>query len=658
VWTLFRFELRHILRDIQSLLVVAVIIPVLLAPFVENAFRRAEQQSQEAQKSTYFLAVRGGKAAEFRQLLPTLGRFRELPLQGPAEHALKEGLVDIYVTVDVPPAQTTEHGNLLTPQAFRSRLPETPLATIHFASSRERSWRARDALQNAITTHLKTVRNSRLKQQGHNPAQLYRLEDRNLASSEQQQLQMLGVMFPIVLVFVLFGTGSVTALDSIAGDRERGSLATVLVSSLSRWNIVMGKWLMVMVVSLSFAVLQLGGLYRFTRGFGGAGLYALSGPGWLLGIFLSLLMCAQVAALLLWISVRSSSFKQAQLLYMPALLVAAFLAAVSWMQELPLASILLAFPISGLSLALRDTLLQNGSALWVTLACIASLLWTTLTLHTVARSLQLDVGEPPRGDDPTDQFRQSLGQDIGWVYALIGAVMVVLPGNYPVLSGLRGQVLLNQGMMLLIPLLLLKVYRQPWRRALRWQGMSAWNWGAVIVAAPLVHLCANSVAIISSWLLPMPEDMVRQMTELLLPAGASVAELLLLIAVSPAICEEIAFRGVLLHAVQTPPDRVRPRMRTCAIVGLAFGAIHFSLQRLLPTTVIGFILTWVALRTGSIFPCMLLHFVNNALAVLLHPLHLDYTQLPGWTWLICWILLCYLLSRLRSKGFPQRSEEN
>jgi sodium transport system permease protein len=359
---------------------------------------------------------------------------------------------------------------------------------------------------------------------------------------------------------------------------------------------------------------------------------------------------------LLWISARSTSFKQAQLLYMPALLVGAALAAVSWMPELSLSSVVCLVPISGLSLAIRDLLHEQLSLFWLTLTVLASLASTGLFLYWVVDSLQLDR-EAPGDDRPSEQMRQQLGQDVLWYFAAAAALMVVLPGNFPSLSGLRGQVALNQGMMLLLSLSLLKFYRQPLASSLRWRNTHWRNWLICLVAAPLVHVCANSVAIVSSWMLPMSEEMVRQMTELLIPEKTSQLELLLLIAASPALCEELAFRGTILHSLQKPADLRRPTWATCLAVGLVFGAFHFSLQRLLPTAVIGVLLTFVALRTGSIWPCMWLHLVNNSLALLLHSQHLDYTQFPAWTWLAAWALLLFLLRGL-TQGFPCHSGEH
>lgn len=89
MWILFRFELRHILRDIFQVLIVAVTIPMLLAPFVGRSIQRVTHQAEEAQKSTFFVSIGGSKADQIRNLLPTIGRFRELPLHGSADESLR-----------------------------------------------------------------------------------------------------------------------------------------------------------------------------------------------------------------------------------------------------------------------------------------------------------------------------------------------------------------------------------------------------------------------------------------------------------------------------------------------------------------------------------------------------------------------------------------
>jgi membrane protease YdiL (CAAX protease family) len=90
--------------------------------------------------------------------------------------------------------------------------------------------------------------------------------------------------------------------------------------------------------------------------------------------------------------------------------------------------------------------------------------------------------------------------------------------------------------------------------------------------------------------------------------------LLLLVAVTPAVCEELVFRGVLFQGL-AGEERM---WRTVAVSALVFGAFHLSGEtaiRFLPTAWIGVLMGIVVWRTRSIFASMLMHFVNNGFAV-------------------------------------------
>ena len=63
-------------------------------------------------------------------------------------------------------------------------------------------------------------------------------------------------------------------------------------------------------------------------------------------------------------------------------------------------------------------------------------------------------------------------------------------------------------------------------------------------------------------------------------------------------------------------DRFRPAVLVIGI-GIIFGFFHVTLYRIAPTAALGMVLTAIALLTGSVFPGMLLHAGNNALAVVL-----------------------------------------
>ncbi len=106
-------------------------------------------------------------------------------------------------------------------------------------------------------------------------------------------------------------------------------------------------------------------------------------------------------------------------------------------------------------------------------------------------------------------------------------------------------------------------------------------------------------------------------------------QMYLLIAVLPGIFEEIAFRGMLLHGLRR---RFHPLVLTL-VIALIFGLFHFSLFRIVPTAFLGMILTAVTLLTGSIYPAMAWHGLNNALSIWLANRMVSLSDFDPWIYL-------------------------
>src|SRR5262249_51047762 len=137
-------------------------------------------------------------------------------------------------------------------------------------------------------------------------------------------------------------------------------------------------------------------------------------------------------------------------------------------------------------------------------------------------------------------------------------------------------------------------------------------WLAILFSIPSGYLTAIGVFRIVNIFIPAPQQLLERFSQDVIPKGMPTWELLLYIAVLPAVCEELAFRGILLSAL-------RRKLSPVALVvgiGVIFGLFHVTLYRIAPTAALGMILTVIAIMTGSIFPGMLLHAGNNALGVL------------------------------------------
>ena len=208
---------------------------------------------------------------------------------------------------------------------------------------------------------------------------------------------------------------------------------------------------------------------------------------------------------------------------------------------------------------------------------------------------------------------------------MLWAVLFVGAASIPALSDLRIQALFNEIIVLGGgTLLILRVYRLNAKRALALRPVPFSLWPILLLLVGPLHLTAALVNRFANTIFPVPRSYLEQLGEQFSFEGVPGWQLLVLFAVLPGIFEEIAFRGPLLYGLR----RKFSLPVLALVVGLVFGFFHFSLFRIVTTGVIGIVITAVALMTGSIFPGMLLHFGNNALALLLAQYEIPIDQLP------------------------------
>ncbi|MDX1492672.1 MAG: type II CAAX endopeptidase family protein [Longimicrobiales bacterium] len=119
---------------------------------------------------------------------------------------------------------------------------------------------------------------------------------------------------------------------------------------------------------------------------------------------------------------------------------------------------------------------------------------------------------------------------------------------------------------------------------------------------------------LQSFVLPVPVEVLEGLEEMVTAESPGrFLWLLLVVAATPAICEEVVFRGVLLGGTRslTPWKMV-------LLNGAVFGAFHLSFStvvRFLPTAALGCVIAWAVWRSGSIWVGMAMHFLNNATIV-------------------------------------------
>lgn len=136
-----------------------------------------------------------------------------------------------------------------------------------------------------------------------------------------------------------------------------------------------------------------------------------------------------------------------------------------------------------------------------------------------------------------------------------------------------------------------------------------WAWLAAALAVPLVGMVSG----VTVKLFMDESEQLNRMAEVFRQHGESgfLLPLALLVGLTPAVCEELLFRGF----AQTRLARTLGPLLGILIASACFAAFHWDPVHVLGVFPIGLFLGWVAWRSGSLFPAMMGHFVNNVTSV-------------------------------------------
>ncbi len=632
--TLYRYELRMLMRDRRTL-VVSVLLPILLMPlfFLISLWNeRAREERYEERVFSYAvsgpeselvrdLAVAGENEAELARLRrppadaqDSLLRLLEKESLDPAAELAAQELHFFVVTREA----ITEVGG---PEALAQAL-ELPLVRIVYRANWDESAIAAREMESRLGLGRLVERRELLDERGFGVREdlVAAIESHDVATAEQRGGSLLGRFAPLVLLFFLITGGSVVAADIIAGEKERGTLETVLTTSVRRGELVAAKQLVILTVGVVISLVQIANLAVYV------GLEVIEVPESLavdlspstliVLLWLFLPLAGLVAGVLLLASGRARTYKEFQFYHFPIFMVMLALGAAALLPGVVLRSGVVLVPVANLSVAIREVLTGHFDVpmlviAW-TISTAAAVLGARWTMEALSKERLITGGGLERGEwqgGPALFPRRVLAWfAVMWVAIFLGASIV------PLFRNLHGQLLFNLVIVMLGgSLLMIRHYRLDLREALALRPVRPVVILAVVLGAPGLFLTGVALARLSGLLFPVPERMLEEFGRTLMPEAIPVWEMLLILAVLPGICEEIAFRGALLHGLRR---RYSPVV-LCLVVGLIFGLFHLDLVRVLPTAFLGVTVAAVTLVTGSLYPAMLWHALHNTTAFLI-----------------------------------------
>lgn len=194
------------------------------------------------------------------------------------------------------------------------------------------------------------------------------------------------------------------------------------------------------------------------------------------------------------------------------------------------------------------------------------------------------------------------------------ATMVENQLNLLLIGNTVGQVL-----GLAVPAVLVaRMHSSDWRDFLRLRGSTGLAIGLGLLGLAALMPTVQWLGSVNQ-ILPLPpflkalEEAQNDMIEKVLLQRGEIWFTLLTLALTPAICEEILFRGY----VQRQAERGLGVAGGILFAGIMFGLYHLRPTQILPLSVLGLYLAFLCWSTGSLLPAMVVHFANNAFAVIL-----------------------------------------
>ncbi|HCO22157.1 MAG: CPBP family intramembrane metalloprotease domain-containing protein [Gimesia sp.] len=468
----------------------------------------------------------------------------------------------------------------------------------------------------------------------------------DLAQDDQLAANLWSKLFPALLIIMAATGAFYPAIDLGAGEKERGTMETLLISPAKRTEIVLGKFLTVLVFSVSTALLNLASM-----GFTGKHMVNVAGTGalskigdlsfpsfsalfWIVVLLIPL--SGLFSALCLSLATFARSSKEGQYYLTPLLMVTIGLTVFCLSPAVEINPFYSLMPVVGVALLLKAMLLStvNAGILYVYAipVLVTSIGYSLLALWWAIDQFQredvlfreaerFEVGlwlkHLMRTKDALPSFAEA-----GFCFVIImllqfavmntmrDAIQMATSAERP--TRMMQLLMIQQLAIIATPALMMGIMlTTSMRKTFRLYLPRFGFWIVAIVLAFALHPLSQELVSSLRWFFPaLPKGTVAVLQDMSDPNQA-IWLILLAFALAPAVCEELAFRGFILSGF----GRRGRAWLAIILSSVTFGAMHMIPQQVFNATLVGLALGLIAVHSRSLFPGIVFHFIYNSLSI-------------------------------------------
>ena len=656
-WRMTQKELREILRDRRTILTL-IGMPLLIYPLLGVTFQKLlVSQAAGKTKTEYRIAFADQRDSKI---------FRPLFQQGEILHAKLTGRGD--------PTQQRPSGSPDDPQ-WEFLGPKDPNVTadidqlvsdrsadvgvrlvsgedngpwqfeLSYRSSSAFSLDARRAVEDRLRAINDMVIAKRLREIDPPNVIPIGLTAKPVSSVDAGPNFSMATLIPLILILMTVTGAVYPAIDLTAGERERGTLEALISAPVPRHQLLFAKYLAVLCVAILTALANLTSMVitAYSTGmeqllFGSVGINLR-----MLALMLGLLIvfAGFFAAVILILTSFARSFKEAQAYLIPLMLVSLAPGVLCLLPGIEMTGWMSVTPLVNIVILARDIFDGRAQAMWVVSTLLSTVLYSAVALSVAARIFGTDAvlyGSEGSWADllrrpTTIQPAASPSQAMVCLAILFPAFLILsgLPGR---LSGgsvavhIAGNAAITIVLFGLLPLAFARWTSVDLRQGFQLRGSTVCS----VVAAILFGLSLWPFAIELSRLQSGSLEQSELIKELFKRVNAGLASMslpakLLALALIPAVCEELFFRGYLLSSFRASMSTPLAVILSSCLFGFFHVVATVSFERFVPTCFLGLILGWVCCRSGSVFPGMVLHTTHNSFILLMQTFEKEIAKL-------------------------------
>lgn len=445
---------------------------------------------------------------------------------------------------------------------------------------------------------------------------------------------ILGQVLPLILVLMTITGAIYPAIDLTAGERERGTLESLMVCPVPVIDLIVGKFLVVTTVAIIGAALNLTSV-TLSVYFGGFNrLIATTGGGLPIAKMVFILLClipfaVLMSAIMLAVCSFARTFKEAQNYVTPVILAVLIPGGIAAMPATRLEGVMLVMPVGNMVLLARDFLLGAViSPLAIMMVLVSTTLYAVAAVALAARVFgQESVVFSDAGSWKSLLSRRlirpsrvpTVSVSLLFVALLFPVWFFIQAALSPSGPGENAVPLLTATAWLmplmfgLVPIALMMYARVDVRESLAIRAPHSRHLLSAVLIGLTAWIPSREITILQFRLIDAPASLLQNAEALSETLKAMPPFIVLLVvAIIPAISEELLFRGFLFSGLLG-----RGHVRTAILASATiFAVFHFIVFKFAVTFFLGVVLAYLCWRARSILPCIIAHALNNALGVM------------------------------------------